>query len=159
STLESLSGSDNGDLNVAITNKTVRAIRVGIKPDGPQFIEFFPQERKDLSIDPLRTEIVRFTVSARGRVKPGKQLLIFNVKLETDRGKRDFLVTREVTVGVLGESDVLKLLGVPSLLLLPGFLFMSSYLLLWRWKLLRLDSNTTPPVEEKSSGFWLLSIT
>ncbi|MBZ5506219.1 MAG: hypothetical protein LAO78_12230 [Acidobacteriia bacterium] len=159
STLESLTSSDNGELNVAVTNKTVRPFKITIKPTGPTFIEFDPKEAQGKTIDPLRAETVRFIVKATDRVKPGKHLLIFNVQLETDRGKRDFLVTREVTVGVMGESEALKLLGAPSLLFLPGFLVVSSYLFFWRTKWLRHDPATTPPVEEKSSGFWLLSIT
>ncbi len=167
STLESLNSGEDALLNVAITNKTARPIKVSsIKPGGLKPVaqekpdlKFTPEEATGLTIDAFHTEIVPFTVSAQGRVKPGKQLLIFSVQLQTDRGPRDYLVTREVTIGVLGASAVLQLLGVPSLLLLPGFLFMSSWLLLWRQKFLRHDSNTTPPLDEKSSGFWLLSIT
>lgn len=159
STLESLTGTDKGELKVAITNKTVRPIELSITPNGPDFINIDPSEKKGIKIQPLRSEVVPFTVTTKGRVRPGKQLLLFQVRLELDGRMRDFMVTREVTVGVLGESEVLKLLGVPSLLFLPGFLAVSSFLALWRMQILRPASAAAFPLDEKSSGFWLLSIT
>jgi hypothetical protein len=36
-----------------------------------------------------------------------------------------------VNVGILGESDLLKMVGIPSLLFLPGFLMLSTFLFLW----------------------------
>jgi hypothetical protein len=156
STLESLTSGEKGELDLTVINKTERPVKMSIKPAGP--FKFDPVD-KSLTIAPFATEIVRFIVWEEGRVKVGKQLLVFGGQVETEGVRRDFLLTREINVGVLGESAVLKLLSVPSLLLLPGFLFMSSYLLLWRWKWLRHDDSTTPPVDEASSGFWLLSIT
>lgn len=159
STLESLTGSEKGELKVAITNKTVRPIQLSIKPNGPEFINIDPEEKKGITIPPLRSEVVPFAVSTKGRVRPGKQLLLFQVELKLDGRPRDFMVTREVTVGVLGESQILNLLGVPSLLFLPGFLAVSSFLAFWRMRILRPAGAATFPLEEKSSAFWLLSIT
>ena len=122
-------------------------------------ITFYPQAGK-AQVDPLRTELFSFTATANDRISPGKQLLIFQVAVSsTSSGSRDFVLTHEVNVGVLGESEVLTLLGVPSLLLLPGFLAVSSFLLLWRWKVLRPGGGDGVPLEETKSGFWLVSIT
>jgi hypothetical protein len=154
-----LTTSEQGDLSVVITNKTVQKIQVKITPTGPTFIKFSSSQPQPLTLGPLDYQMVPFTVTTSGKLKPGKQLLVFHVELETDRGKRDFLLTKEINVGVMGESTAQKLLGVPSLLFLPGFLFMSSYLLLWRWQWLRHDTDATAPVDEASSGFWLLAIT
>jgi hypothetical protein len=159
STLESLRQTDKGELRVTVANKTMLPIKVTILPQMPSFIELKPKNIDDTQIDPLRTVSFPFTVSAMERVRPGKQLLIFQVQIATEPGKRDFLITHEVNVGVLGESEILKLLGVPSLLFLPGFLAVSSFMLLWRWKLLRPEENEAPPpLEATTSGFWVVSI-
>lgn len=159
STLESLTQADKGELIVTVANKTVQPIHVSITPKTPGFIVLTPGTTGDVQVDPLRTQIFFFTATAQDRVRPGKQLLIFNVQLSSDRGKRDFIISREVSVGVLGESEILKLLGVPSLFLLPGFLAVSAFMLLWRWELLRPPGKEHPPLDEKTSGFWVVSIT
>jgi hypothetical protein len=158
STLESLTQADKGELVVTVTNKTVQPIHVSITPKTPGFIVLDPGTTGDVQVDPLRTQIFSFTATAQDRVRPGKQLLIFHVQLSSDRGKRDFIISREVNVGVLGESEILKVLGVPSLLLLPGFLAVSSFMLLWRWELFRPPGKENPPLEEKNSGFWVVSV-
>ena len=161
-TLESLTKGDEGQLLVTVTNKMVQPIRATITPTAPKFITLDPKAR-DVKVDALRTEMFPFTATANGQVSPGKQLLIFQIQLATSKGKRDFLITREVNVGILGGSEILKLLGVPSLLFLPGFLFVSSFMLLWRWKVLRPVGADSPPLEETlaetKSGFWVVSIT
>ncbi len=158
-TLESLSQSQKGELSVTVTNKTVRPIKASITPTAPSFIEYDPRLKQDLTIQALRAETVTFSVTPKGRIRPGKQLLMLQVQIDTDHGKRDFVVTRELSMGILGESEILKLLGVPSLLLLPGFLAVSTWLLLWRLKVMRPPGSDSQPLEEKSSGFWLISIT
>jgi hypothetical protein len=68
-------------------------------------------------------------------------------------------LTREVAVGVLGESEMLKLLGVPSLLFFPGFLALTSFGLLWRFRVFRGPyADPNPPLSEKDPGFWVISI-
>jgi len=65
------------------------------------------------------------------------------------------IVTQRLKVGVLGESDILKLLGVPSFLLLPGFLMVASFLALW----VRVRPRKAVQLEVKSLEFWVIAIT
>lgn len=158
STLETLSQGDKGDLVLAVTNKTGQAFDTTITPEAPPSIKLDPASRM-FHIAGLNTQVFHFTATANTQVNPGKQLVIFNVLLHTTHGNRNFVVTSDVDVGVLGASEILKLLGVPSLFLLPGFLAVSAFTLLWRWNVLRPGGGKDPPLEETKSGFWLVSIT
>jgi hypothetical protein len=168
STLESLTQGAAGDLTITATNKTAQPIHVKIQPQPSESIEFEAKQSTNgtvapadgIQIDAGQQSDFTFTAKAKRRVNPGKQLLVFNVQVRTDGPWRTFLLTREVTVGVLGESEMLKLLGVPSLLFLPGFLVLTSFFLLWRFRVFRgPDADANPPLSEKDPGFWVISIT
>lgn len=68
-----------------------------------------------------------------------------------------------MTVGVFGESELLKLLAVPSFLILPGFLIVGAMGLLWRARLFRLPDDSEQPIlswlQWKSEDFWIVSVT
>ena len=162
STLESLTDSDKGEIVVIVSNKTLRPITVNIDPTGPEFIKLTPSpadsKTPEKRIDGLRTETFTFIASANGRVRPGKQLLMFKVRLLTDPA-RDYLITREVSVGVIGQSEILKLLGVPSFFLLPGFLAISSFQLLWGLLASKFGGSKDPPWGKEKETFWLIAVT
>lgn len=171
STLESLHSGDKGELALAITNKTAEPLTVTVTPKAVDFIKFSDphppaaaedhtgQLKASTTIAALSTGIVQFTVSADRRLTPGKQILLFEVVLGEGPHARSFLVPREVQVDVLGESEILKLLGVPSLFLLPGFLAVSSFLLFWRWNVWRPTPAGIPPLEALKTDFWVVSVT
>jgi hypothetical protein len=160
STLESLIQTDTGELRVSVTNKTKQPFKVSISPQMPSFIQINPKTINDKEVGALGMASFPFTVSAMERVKPGKQLLIFDVQITTALEKRDVLITREVNVGILGESEMHELLGVPSLLFMPGFLAVSFFIMLWRWNAPMSEDGTKPfpPFTEKDSSFWIVSI-
>jgi hypothetical protein len=167
STLESLTQGTAGDLTITATNKTAQPIQVKIQPQPSESIEFEAKPSANgtvapadgIQIDAGQQSDFTFTAKAKKRVNPGKQLLVFKVQVRTDGPWRTFLLTREVTVGVLGESEILKLLGVPSLLFLPGFLALTSFGLLWRFRVFRGPyADPNPPLSEKDPGFWVISI-
>jgi hypothetical protein len=162
STLESLTDSDKGEIVVIVSNKTLRPITVNIDPSGPQFIKLTPSPAgspvPEKTIDGLRTETFKFIATAKDRVTPGKQLLLFKVRLLTDRGARDYLVTREVSIGVLGQSEILKLLGVPSFFLLPGFLAVTAFQFFWGLFAVKFGASKDPPWGKEKEFFWLLAV-
>ena len=171
STLASLHSGDTGELTVAITNKTAEPLGVTVTPKAARFFTFGlppPAEpHKDAVtspqassiISPLSTGAVTFTVSANGQVTPGKQILLFDVALGKGAQSRSFLVAREVDVNVMGASEILTAVGVPSLFLLPGFLAVSAFLLLWRWNVLRPTPAGPSPLEFPKPDFWVVSVT
>jgi hypothetical protein len=67
---------------------------------------------------------------------------------------------KEVDVGVFGESKVLQTLGLPSVFILPGFLFIAMLALLW--KLTKPAERAFPLEIGTSPGdpvFWLAAVT
>lgn len=172
SNLETLTQASLGDLLVAVTNKSTQPIAVKVQPQHSSSITFSLPDSLKSTADSAKTDVPEqshtidggetftfpYIVKASRRVAPGKQLLGVNVAITNDK-LHSFLVTKEVTVGVLGESEVLKLLGIPSLLFLPGFLVMTSFGLLWRAKILRpSDEAAIFDLDEKDPGYWVISI-
>ena len=171
STLASLHSGDTGELTVAITNKTAEPLSVTVTPKAARFFTFglpppaappkdaaTPPEASS-TISALSTGAVTFTVSANGQVTPGKQILLFDVALGKGAQARSFLVAREVDVNVMGASEILTAVGVPSLFLLPGFLAVSAFLLLWRWNVWRPTPAAPSPLEFPKPDFWVVSVT
>jgi len=101
---------------------------------------------------------------AADRVTPGKQTLLFDVHATWTVGghsyERHLIVPNQATVGVFFESEILKALGVPSFLLLPGCLFIFTMQLLLTLGLFGADRHSKPPeLPVTSPGFWISAIT
>ncbi|HSF41429.1 MAG TPA: hypothetical protein VLT87_16640 [Thermoanaerobaculia bacterium] len=156
-----------GKLYLIVTNTSKTPIDlVSVTPRGrPEFVGLTPIEplqRKGLL--PRDIYVIPYQVNAKGRIRPGKHLLLFQATLEWQRGGRpasgSLVATQEIEVGVLGESEVLTALGVPTFLVLPGFLMMVTFALLWKHASSRgLPEGRTFPIEAKSAEFWLIAVT
>lgn len=163
-TIESLSGKRRGVLYLAITNKANGPLTVsGIMPKRPDFIVIQPARLAGLfTLGPHEATAVPFGVSLGSTVQPGKHLILFEIGLQWEKNGHPQIGTsiasHEITVGVLGESEILNLFAIPSLLLLPGFLMVASWGLLWR--LFRTRGETHEfPLQMKTPEFWLVAIT
>lgn len=176
-TLESLNENRPSIAHLVIKNKSDVLIQIkDVLPTGPNFICFkincsddSKEKTQDHNIfpkplSPQKTLVIPIQIIAKERVQPGKHLLLFNVLLkwqEAGESQTDHLVvTQEVDVGVLGESEILTLLGLPSFLLLPGFLILTTMSLLWNLGFLRLKSDINKfSLEVNTPEFWLISVT
>jgi hypothetical protein len=164
SALVSLNDQQAGTIYVVLTNKSDIPLRVRrIKPEGPTFLAFEPNAMvNEILLTPRDSRHLAFDVrAANAQVRPGKHLLLFVVAFEWQRaGERqsgDVIATREIEVKVLGESEVLTPLAVPSLLVLPGFLVLTMWSLLWT--LFRpKDSQAEFPLKVSSPYFWMVAI-
>lgn len=112
-------------------------------------------ERNDL-VPAGRRAVVPLAVGAGGRLRSGTFPLLLEVNLtaDLDGAKRtdSVVVTDKVQLQIPGLSDALKLLGVPTLLLLPGFLVLAAlgaFYAPWKWADATKPSNTT---------FWIFAI-
>jgi hypothetical protein len=106
----------------------------------------------------------QITLEAADQVTPGKQTLVFDVLAAWTQGghgyERHLIVTKDATVGVFFESEILKALGIPSFLLLPGCLFIFTMQLLLTLGLYGVNRHSKPPeLPVTSPGFWILAIT
>jgi hypothetical protein len=93
------------------------------------------------------------------REQIGEWLILANVTLTRGEGsferKDSGVVDYKVNVGVPGVSDVLKVLDLPSLLLVPGALVLATWSLLFGGS----AADQRKWLEWKTTSFWLVSIT
>jgi len=135
----------------------------GSRPAGGGVSSPSEKIKSDVALKGYQTALVPFEVGAKERVEPGKYLVTFEITLKSNDGQaaeRSFVVTQVVEVGVLAESAILKLLGVPSFLLLPGCLLLLTVGLVWThgpsWFRLGGQADWLKP---DNAYFWLVSIT
>ena len=89
-------------------------------------------------LDPQEAHPFALILTADDQVQPGKHLLVVRVDAEWERGGRpmagSLVLNQEFEASAFGESAILQVMGIPSLLFLPGFLFVTTLILLWgRW--------------------------
>jgi hypothetical protein len=84
-------------------------------------------------LGPGDTDVVHATVSAPDAVQPGDALVGLEVSAKdaVDQTTATVVSTQKLTFSVLGESDVLQALGVPSLLFVPGIVMAVILWALW----------------------------
>ncbi len=163
-TLESLDEHHPGAVYLVVTNKSDRPLIINpIEPHGPGFVVFEDIPPRT-TLSPREVRTLPVTVRAGDLVRPGKHLLVFGLPIERQIAGRiesaRIVSTKEVSVGVLGESEVLKLLGLPSFLLLPGFLFLVTFAWLWNetgW--MGDGAPATFPVKATTPEFWVVAVT
>ena len=127
------------------------------------FIQMMPEGfEQGTSLTPQQAIIIPFTAITKGAVQPGHQLLVFDVTFAWNvAGKShtsNIIVTKDVTVEILGVSQILSLLGVPTFLILPGVLMLITVRLI-----LSLNSKGSVPsrsvLNASNSEFWVIAIT
>jgi hypothetical protein len=177
-TLDSLDEQHPGNVHLVITNKSNQSLRVkDIVSEGPEFISFDmsnlqkkreDEQKRTLSLTPHQTGVFPIKVRAESRVQPGKHLLLFTIRFEWGEAgseqTRDLVVSKEVNVGVLGESSILTVLAVPSFLLVPGILILVTWGLLWKIGLLKSKRDTDQfflqiNPQPNNAEFWVVSAT
>jgi hypothetical protein len=117
------------------------------------------------AIPPNSAVTVDYEIEAKEKILPGKRVGLIEVDAQTSCGTSiRRIASYDVTLGVFGQSDLLTTVGVPSLLLLPGFLILTLWMLLWRLSGLKVSFFKKSDAEEffvsvKSAEFWLVAIT
>ena len=161
---ETLAHERPGRMFIIVTNQYSRALTVtDVRPLGPTFVELsIPDAKKKqlpMEILPGQTGDIAYDIKAKSEVVPGKYPLIATVDLMTADKLAATVRTpvHEVNVVVLGESEILKFLGIPSLLFLPGVVMLLSWRFLWsRDK----DKEVVKdyPIQWNTSDFWIIAI-
>jgi hypothetical protein len=158
--LKSLMENRPGNVYLLINNISNVPIRITkITPTLPPLLTSM---QEDLStgkaLGPRRTITFPVKVEVPGAVVPGDYILLFEVEFEWEKSgqtwKGSSVVSHEVNVGVLGESDILTAVGVPSFLFLPGFLMVITFGLLWKL----FAHKSEYPLKVKTPEFWLVAI-
>ena len=171
---ETLAHERQGRIFIIITNQYSRPMTVvNVNPLGPTFIELvnptardasdksarLPHPKLPMQILPGQTGTLDYKIEAKSEVVPGKYSLIAAVDVTTEDKLAATVMTapQEIGVVVLGESDILKFLGIPSLLFLPGVLMLISWRFLWSLGKSSAEVATYP-IQLNSSDFWVIAV-
>jgi hypothetical protein len=154
---------------VVVRNKTDSSIRVGPVTTAPSAnltagvdTGAHVDANGTVAVPPRGAATVPMFMTGVLRPTPGKETLVVTVPLHWTIGHStatgSLIATRDVEVDVWGESDLLKVLGVPSFLVLPGFLVLVTFGLLWKF---RKPWRNAPQfsLSPMTPEFWLFGIT
>ena len=123
-----------------------------IGPDGS-----VPLPAPSTTLPPLEARTFRFFARAKDAFPSGKHLLLFKVDVRQRGYGQEWTGTLVAThpfgIGVLGESELLTALGVPSFLLLPGFLILVVLKFAWQ----RVAPRKQIELDPKGTEFWMLA--
>jgi len=134
--IETLKDNEERDVYISVTNKSNTEIEVcEIKPTQLSSFSVKQKTKEEANkaevvlvplpaqVAPNETKLFPLKVTASDQVTPGKETLSLNVGLKWGAGGQgNILLKKEITLGVFGESEILTALGVPSFLMLPGYL-------------------------------------
>jgi hypothetical protein len=160
-TLSSLDRQHPGVVYLLVTNKLPVSLTIkNVTATGPSYVDFDTPD-KPLTIPARQQSPLAIGVDAKDRVREGKYLLLFGAELHWKDGDQDqsarLVTTQETQIGIAGESAVLTLLGVPSFLLIPGFLVVLTVGTFW--KVRRPHGAGEFPLEATKPEFWLAAVT
>ncbi len=170
--LQSLTEGRPGLVHLVMENKHTSPLDVGpVTATGPSFVTFSDTEALTIALN--ESQSVTIVATAADRVQPGNQVLLFRVPIRWAESGTEHsasvIVSHQVDVGVFGESEILGILGtvgvgIPSFLLLPGFLILITLWVMWRVGVLR-PGYTRPTLAAdgialaKMPEFWASAIT
>lgn len=129
------------------------------KANTASFIEIdFLTQMNNAMIQPISELLIPFHVQTKDAVHPGLHTIAFTVTYQAHENgiffDRDVVKTKDVFVNVLGESEILTLLGVPSLLILPGVLVVITFSLIHN----AFHSKNKIEVKLRSHRYWFIAI-
>lgn len=156
--VEPLSQQRPGKLFVTITNKSAEALDVtDIKVSTSSYIKATP-DKTQLKLPYGSTEAVPVSIEVGDQIVPGKYPLVVVATLKTPAGLPGSVVkAQDVDIAVLGEADILSKIGAPSLLFLPGVLFLLTWQLLWSIGKTD-DARKAYSLTVTTGGFWVIAV-
>lgn len=155
---EPLSYQRPGRLFITVTNKYSQGLEVtDIKISTPRFITAAVAPTR-LQIPYGEAGVVAVDVIVAKQIVPGKYPIVVVASLKTANGLSGSVVkSQEIDIGVLGESDLLSKIGAPSMLFLPGVLFLLAWQLLWSIGKTAAE-RTAYSLPPTVGGFWVVAV-
>lgn len=157
-TLNALSHERPGQLFVTLTNKHSQTLEVAsIEVSTPQFIKATP-DKATVTLPYGETKVVRVDIKVEEQIVPGKYPIVVTAAVAAPDGLSSTVVkSQDVEINVLGESDILLKLGVPSLLFLPGVLFLLTWQLLWSFGKTA-EQRQAYSMTATNTTFWVIAV-
>ncbi len=148
-----------GKIFVSVANKSSRIINIAeLRTQAPGFVSVDKITiDQPIELKPYNTKVFPLSVAIRDHVQPGKHYLFIEVDIAWQQKGQLYEATltsaKEFVASVLGESDIMQIFKIPSLLFLPGFLILTMFLWLWKF------SPKAPELMKASDPeFWMFSI-
>jgi hypothetical protein len=179
----SLSHERPGTIYLSVSNVSKMPVTVtGVLPKRPENIIGFDCERTEfvkrscelrdddgIPVGPKEKLTIPIAVEPTERVTPGRYVLLFEIPIEwgwpgTEQ-RADLFAKQEISVEVFGESQILGALQLPAqvlplLLVLPGFLMLGAWALLWRFLPFSGDAGgaNSFPVGKTDLAFYIIAL-
>jgi hypothetical protein len=158
-----LSQQRNGWAYLTLTNRSNQPIQVqSIQTSGPGFIDFGNSFQAPVELPAHDSLVLPIELRVTGAVQPGSYMLFYRIPITQEQQgvtrSYDLVQKQTITVGVLGESELLAAFQIPSLLLLPGMLTVIT-IGMWHKFLRKNGQKDEFPLKFKDEAFWLVSIT
>ena len=136
SAVDELDEYHSAQLYLVVTNTAAVPVTVtNIELYGPKFVTLTSESAKNIVLEPQTSRTFPVKAEVTSQAAPGNYRVVLAVDLSwVDGGKpRTGAVAQAQTlpVSILGQSELLKLMGVPSFLFLPGFLALAAFGFLW----------------------------
>lgn len=160
SNIDSIDENRPGIIYLIVSNVSNAPVEVsGINGLSPKYVTLaIPPIAQSVTLAPLESKAFPIDVLATDQAQPGKQTVSFEIHLSWKKSGQlhtgNLVVVYKLDLGIFGESDLLKIIGVPSFLLLPGFLILTLLIFLWQ----HLPPRQKIPLEAKSPEFWMIAI-
>lgn len=123
--------------------------------------------KNGVRLEPQQSNPFSMKLKAGTSVQSGKHYLVTRIDAEWEKSGQttngSLVLSKELSIGVFGEAALLQFTGIPSVFLLPGFLFLLTLSLLvkWSWKrtLFDTEKKTLFDTDFKKPEFWGFAIT
>lgn len=153
--LETLKDQQTGQAYLRISNLSDVPVTITkISPAAPPFLKTTRTPNLPLTLQARQTRALEYQFTATDAIVPGKHLLVFEVEAEWERNARrvqgSLVLTRTLNFEVIGQ-EFLTFAQIPSLLLLPGILLVTTFIVLHR----RAFPQTDPGLDFTKPEFWL----
>ncbi|HMI51832.1 MAG TPA: hypothetical protein VK525_09985 [Candidatus Saccharimonadales bacterium] len=151
-----------GTGSLLVTNNLSVPVQISVHAHSPENT-FVAPDVESFEVAPRSVTAKEIKLNAEKQVTPGTYYVVFELEAQWNLGaaveKRRLVVSKQATAGVFFESEVLKALGVPSLLVLPGCLVIFTMQLLLTLGIWGLKNDSKlPELTISSPGFWIVAI-
>ncbi len=111
----------------------------------------------DIKLAARDKKIIPVHIKVRQQILPGKYTLVYSLPVTLQRFRQTYTyhltASQEVQIGVITDEGINKLISVPSMLFVPGFIILSVWLFIW----LKLNPNSAA-LKPDDKAFWAFAI-
>jgi hypothetical protein len=165
---------NSGSVFLLVRNVSVADVRLcDVEVTTPRGVEVTPDSAvpdgdcatSTTVIGPGDTLEVAYTVKVSGQVRPGKEILLFNVHVATAAGtnptqmvERHVIASSDIETAVFGEAWALAV-GIPVFFLLPGFLMLVAMSMTAQWLKASKDTSASWIAKPTDARFLVIAVT